>query len=99
VRFTLVGQSFIYHQIRKMVGMLIKICHEDLPGVETLKTAFKKDKFDAYLAPGEGLYLNRMTFDLYNKRKEVPLRVELNEQDEVRIEEFRKYLEGVILTH
>ena len=32
VRFTLVGQSFIYHQIRKMIGLLIKICHEELEG-------------------------------------------------------------------
>jgi tRNA pseudouridine38-40 synthase len=27
IRFTLVGQSFIYHQIRKMVGLLVKICY------------------------------------------------------------------------
>lgn len=27
VRFTLVGQSFIYHQIRKMVGLLVKISY------------------------------------------------------------------------
>ena len=25
IRFTLVGQSFIYHQIRKMIGLLVKI--------------------------------------------------------------------------
>jgi tRNA pseudouridine38-40 synthase len=27
IRFTLIGQSFIYHQIRKMIGLLIKICY------------------------------------------------------------------------
>lgn len=26
VRFTLHGQSFIYHQIRKMVGMIMQVC-------------------------------------------------------------------------
>jgi len=79
IRFTLVGQSFIYHQIRKMIGLLIKICYENLEGEETIKLAFKKEKYDVYLAPGEGLYLNRMTFDIYNKRKEPELKVELNE--------------------
>ena len=70
VRFTLIGQSFIYHQIRKMIGLLIKICYEELPAEETMNLALGKDKFDVYLAPGEGLYLNRMNFDLYNKKKE-----------------------------
>ena len=42
IRFTLVGQSFIYHQIRKMIGLLIKICYEQLPGEETIKHAFTK---------------------------------------------------------
>lgn len=52
-----------------------------------------------YLAPGEGLYLNRMTFDLYNKKKEPHLRVELDEEDEKRIAQFRETIEGVILGH
>ena len=42
VRFTLTGQSFIYHQIRKMVGLLIKICYEELDGDETMKLALGK---------------------------------------------------------
>lgn len=42
IRFTLVGQSFIYHQIRKMIGLLIKICYEQLPGEDTIKHAFTK---------------------------------------------------------
>jgi len=61
-----------------MVGLLIKICYEGLDGPETIKQAFGKEKYDVYLAPGEGLYLNRMTFDLYNKKKESNLKVELN---------------------
>lgn len=62
VRFTLVGQSFIYHQIRKMIGLLIKICYEQLKGEDAIAAAFGKERYDVYLAPGEGLYLNRMTF-------------------------------------
>jgi len=58
----LIGQSFIYHQIRKMIGLIAKIFVENLEGEETIKQAYKPEKFDLYLAPGEGLYLNRMTF-------------------------------------
>jgi tRNA pseudouridine38-40 synthase len=91
LRFTLVGQSFIYHQIRKMVGLLVKICYEELEGEETIKKAFSKERYDVYLAPGEGLYLNRMTFDLYNK-KGPAIKAELDEEDERRIKDYRRYL-------
>lgn len=86
------GQSFIYHQIRKMIGLLVKICYEELKGEETIATAFAKERYDVYLAPGEGLYLNRMTFEGYNKKKQTELQVELNEEDEARITKYRNYL-------
>lgn len=78
MRFTLIGQSFIYHQIRKMIGLLIKIFYEELEGKEIIEKAFGKEKYEVYLAPGEGLYLKRMTFTAYNTKKEQNLRVELN---------------------
>ena len=40
-----------------------------------------------------------MTFDLYNKKKEPHLRVELDEEDEKRIAQFRETIEEVILGH
>jgi len=45
-----------------MIGLIAKIFVENLEGEETIKQAYKPEKFDLYLAPGEGLYLNRMTF-------------------------------------
>lgn len=39
IRFTLLGQSFIYHQIRKMIGLLVQLRVRNLPVDETLKTA------------------------------------------------------------
>lgn len=33
IRFVLTGQSFIYHQIRKMVGMMVQIFQKDMPNV------------------------------------------------------------------
>jgi hypothetical protein len=35
-----------------MIGLVIKICYEELPGEETIKLAFKKEKYDVYLTPG-----------------------------------------------
>ena len=53
-----------------MIGLLIKIFSEELDGEETIKQAFRPDQFDVYFAPGEGLYLNRMTFESYNNRRD-----------------------------
>jgi tRNA pseudouridine38-40 synthase len=39
IRFTLLGQSFIYHQIRKMIGLLVQLRVRNLPIDETFKTA------------------------------------------------------------
>jgi tRNA U38,U39,U40 pseudouridine synthase TruA len=54
-----------------MIGLLIKIFSEELDGQATIKEAFKPQQFDNYLAPGEGLYLNRVTFESYNNRKDI----------------------------
>ena len=69
LRFKLIGQSFIYHQIRKMVGLMIQIYHEQLKSEEAIASALSKEYFKIYLAPGQGLYLNRLTFDRYNETK------------------------------
>jgi hypothetical protein len=67
----------------------------------TIKKAFEAEKFDLYLAPGEGLYLNRMTFETYNNRRQKnnERTVELDEAGEQRILKFREYLESQILHH
>jgi tRNA U38,U39,U40 pseudouridine synthase TruA len=72
-----------------MIGLLIQICHEGLDANVAFSAAFKSERFHIYLAPAEGLYLNRMTFDLYNKKKEPSLQVHLDEEDDNRIYRFR----------
>ena len=42
LRFTIVGQSFIYNQIRKMIGLLIQIYYEELEGEQAIRKAFTK---------------------------------------------------------
>ena len=53
------GQSFLYHQIRKMVGILPQSFHR-AEGDELITRAFEKEKLDIWIAPSEGLLLDRV---------------------------------------
>lgn len=53
-----------------MIGLLVRIFSEGLNGEEAIANAFKPEQYDVYLAPGEGLYLNKMTFESYNAHRD-----------------------------
>lgn len=59
------GQSFMMHQIRKMVGMvaLLVRCGTDL---ERIPQSYGETKYSIPKAPGLGLLLERPVFDVYN---------------------------------
>ena len=61
------GQSFMLHQIRKMIGVCIAICkgycNEDI-----IERSWGKNKMDIPKAPGLGLMLDMVHFDRYNSR-------------------------------
>ncbi|MCJ1471178.1 tRNA pseudouridine synthase 1 [Pseudocyphellaria aurata] len=61
------GQSFMMHQIRKMVSMVALVvrcgCHE-----ARLQDSFMKERLSIPKAPGLGLLLERPVFDTYNER-------------------------------
>ena len=63
------GQSFMMHQIRKMVSMAALIvrcgCHEG-----RLQDSFMADRISIPKAPSLGLLLERPVFDAYNERLE-----------------------------
>ncbi|XP_015110349.1 tRNA pseudouridine synthase A [Diachasma alloeum] len=61
------GQSFMLHQIRKMVALTISIVR-NLATEEAVEESFKPDKWDIPIAPGLGLVLNHVHYDNYNKR-------------------------------
>lgn len=63
------GQSFMMHQIRKMVGMaaLVVRCGCDPRRIEE---SYGPDRLSIPKAPGLGLLLERPVFDSYNKRAE-----------------------------
>lgn len=62
VKFKIIGQSFLYNQIRKMIGFIIQVCRD---GLETsvIENSFYANKMDIPKAPAEGLYLYKVRVD------------------------------------
>ncbi|XP_019869602.2 pseudouridylate synthase 1 homolog [Aethina tumida] len=61
------GQSFMLHQIRKMVGLLLAVI-KGIGTEETLTQAFTKEKLIVPRAPGLGLVLDFVHYERYNYR-------------------------------
>lgn len=61
------GQSFMLHQIRKMIGLALAVIREITTG-ETITRSFKENRIDLPMAPGLGLVLDQAHYDGYNNR-------------------------------
>lgn len=61
------GQSFMMHQIRKMVAMAALVVRCGCP-LERIHESYQNNKISIPKAPGLGLLLERPVFDSYNKR-------------------------------
>jgi tRNA pseudouridine38-40 synthase len=86
LKFVVTGQSFLYHQIRKMIGMTLLVFLEKMT-VDDIRKSFEPPEFQTPLAPAEGLSLNRVHFTVYNKKNNHrPITVD--KEDEVKINEF-----------
>lgn len=61
------GQSFMLHQIRKMIGMAIAILRGDAKE-SVISDTWNTDRIDVPRAPGLGLMLEEVHYEKYNKR-------------------------------
>ncbi|MFT7796874.1 tRNA pseudouridine synthase A, mitochondrial [Arapaima gigas] len=61
------GQSFMMHQIRKMVGLVIAVA-KGYASEAIQDRSWGEEKVDIPKAPGLGLVLERVHFEKYNKR-------------------------------
>jgi tRNA pseudouridine38-40 synthase len=61
------GQSFMLHQIRKMIGLAIAVMRGNA-NEATIEQAFQEEKLDIPIAPGLGLMLEEVHYDRYNLR-------------------------------
>uniref|UniRef100_A0A3Q2QIP8 Pseudouridylate synthase 1 homolog n=1 Tax=Fundulus heteroclitus TaxID=8078 RepID=A0A3Q2QIP8_FUNHE len=64
---TVRGQSFMLHQIRKMIGLVIAVI-KGYAKEQVMERSWGQEKVDVPKAPGLGLVLERVHFDRYNKR-------------------------------
>jgi tRNA pseudouridine38-40 synthase len=61
------GQSFMLHQIRKMVGLAIAIIRGHTEPA-TITKALTAERIDIPMAPGLGLVLDKIHYEKYNHR-------------------------------
>ena len=66
-KYFALGQSFMLHQIRKMIGLVISIIR-GYASEEIFARAFGADKVTIPKAPGLGLVLEYVHYDRYNYR-------------------------------
>ncbi|KAF8765422.1 hypothetical protein HU200_008567 [Digitaria exilis] len=68
VRCEVVGQSFMLHQIRKMIGLAVAVMRNCAPE-SIYDVAFRRDvRLNVPTAPEVGLYLDECMFTSYNKK-------------------------------
>lgn len=97
VHFYLRGQSFLYNQIRKMIGSIVQVFRGNLD--ETfISNTFRDNFLNVCLAPGDGLLLEQVCYDKYNslndnKKGEIMLKY-VSQSKEVR--QFREEIVGHI---
>ncbi|CAN8304651.1 unnamed protein product [Cochlearia groenlandica] len=92
VKCEVVGQSFMLHQIRKMIGLAVAVMRNYAPE-SLIQTAFKKDvRINVPMAPEVGLYLDECFFTSYNKRFR-------GSHDEVSMKEYEEVAEGFKWKH
>jgi tRNA pseudouridine38-40 synthase len=92
VKCEIIGQSFMLHQIRKMIGLAVAIMRNCAP--ETfIETALKKGvSITVPTAPEVGLYLDECFFTSYNKKWE-------DTHEEVSMESYADAAEDFKLKH
>jgi len=88
-QFRIRGQSFIYHQIRKMIGIMVQVIQEDLKDA-FIDNSFFQNSVNIWLAPPQGLFLDRVTFDAYNKKNDIPEKLEFTQEEEEKLIDFKQ---------
>lgn len=105
IRLRVVGQSFLLHHIRKMIGTAVEIV-AGVADVDVIDRATQLDKMDLPKAPSVGLYLAQAHFKIYNLKMRDSIQTShppLDLEDPAiaaRVEQFkREYIFDHIIKH
>lgn len=82
------GQSFMMHQIRKMVGMVTLVVRSGA-SVQTMEDSFTAARYSIPKVPGLGLLLERPVFDTYNN-----LQASKHGREPLKFSKYEKELEA-----
>eukprot|EP00127_Corallochytrium_limacisporum_P004890 Clim_evm34s191 gene=Clim_evmTU34s191 len=100
VVFTVKGQSFMLHHIRKMLGTALMVTHGICKANQLPRTFDKHTKFALPRVPGLGLILDKVFFEKYNKKfgaKDGRMNLEFGDVDD-KLEAFKaKYIWAPII--
>ncbi|KAM7258224.1 hypothetical protein ACFE04_013965 [Oxalis oulophora] len=96
VKCEIVGQSFMLHQIRKMMGLAVSIMRDVAPE-SLIETALRKDvKINVPTAPEVGLYLDECFFTSYNNKwkdhEEVSMKAYEEEAEEFKMKHIYSHI-------
>ncbi|UJR30942.1 hypothetical protein I4U23_018454 [Adineta vaga] len=94
---TIKGQSFMLHQIRKMISLIIAIVR-GVASRDTIQQAYNADKIDIPKAPPLGLVLQKLHYDRYDKKFGSDGQHETLTWEEVE-NEVTKFKEEIIIPH
>ncbi|KAI9094026.1 pseudouridine synthase [Phlyctochytrium arcticum] len=89
VRCQVTGQSFMLHQIRKMIGLAVMMVRTGTPA-SLIKETFKKQKINVPKAPALGLLLDQTLFRMYNKKQDGALDPVVFDPYKDKIEAFKE---------
>ncbi|KAI3464752.1 hypothetical protein Pfo_021415 [Paulownia fortunei] len=92
VKCEVVGQSFMLHQIRKMIGLAVAIMRNCTPE-SLIETAFQQNvNINVPMAPEVGLYLDECFFSSYNQKWK-------DSHEELSMKAFAEEAEGFKMKH
>ena len=63
-----------------MIGIIIEIFMHDYDPTYIANT-FYNNQVHVLLAPPHGLYLNKLNYDSYNKKQEIPEKIEFSQEE------------------
>lgn len=97
VKCEVVGQSFMLHQIRKMMGLAVAVMRDFAPE-SIFKTAFDQDvNINVPTAPEVGLYLDECLFTSYNNKwkdshEELSMKAYADEAEEFKLKHIYSHI-------
>lgn len=80
-KFVIKGQSFVYHQIRKIIGSILQVFMSEYEA-SFIDNTFFNNQFYVPLAPPFGLYLRTLTFQSYNRKTDIPEKIDFDKCNE-----------------